>query len=994
MQTFAQMEILKMKVESKFITLNNGWKVIHDENNVGKKNKWYLGIPKENSVEATVPGYVHQFIPECRGIAWYQLDFENTLKSNDDDLFILRFAMAEWHVEAWLNGVEIGTHDGCEDEFEFDVTSQIKNDNNRLVIRVSKPYTQPVDGYEFMQIPHRNEIPVGLRPGQCYNAFGLSGQIDLLVVPKLYIKDIFLFANTKTGNIEANYTIYNAYSTSIEGEITTECSVKRSGEYVNGVTKTYTFLKGDNALKNEVKIENFLWWDIDDPNLYLVNSILTSKTTCHKQLKRCGFRTFEVNEENGYFYLNGRRIFLRSSHTGNCMPESFHHVTKKKELLRRDFSMAKAVGFNMVRFISGVALPEQLDYCDELGLMVYEETVAGWNLCDGPNAEERLRHDIFSMIKRDRSHPCVTIFGFLNETTTLPPFGNCYMYARNALTDARILDPTRLFLYNSGRFDGKAVSGEKYDSWCGSFSNPNKTVWQELWNEDTSIPHFYEEKRLKDGLPQAYKPEGDVHDYFMYPISKLRENQLRTLGHYTNKPVFVSETGIGSMFNAIWLERKFEEMHASPDAPDVKITKQMAADFIDGLKKFGFDKEYPFPIDILRESEKQHNLARTAIFNILRSNPLCNGVSLTGLLDHSVCGEGFFTFMREFKSGIADTLQNGFAPTKWCLFVSDKHTYRNRPFVVEAVLAMEDTLEVGDYPVSLKITNKDMQTVWGKDVMLHVNEEDLKYFSIPVFNQEISLDVPTGEYELRAELLKGGAATDGKLTLYITDDKDIKAEVKKIVGVSLSENVTKMLKSKGVEILPLDKAYENAVILVGEIPENERDEVWKKLNSMIQLGSRIFVASRYSFVKDKDWSYYMPLPQNEKPRNASYSRETSDWLYHKEYLLKRNHPYFKGLPTGMMNPDYFNYVISSHAFIYDYCERVPDETQAMATSLGLPWGLEDSNAMKADGVEIGTYNIGKGAMTICAFNLLENVSLNPTADIMLLNVLNEESKKL
>jgi len=43
---------------------------------------------------------------------------------------------------------------------------------------------------------------------------------------------------------------------------------------------------------------------------------------------------------------------------------------------------AKAAGFNTIRFIAGGAYPEQLDLCDEIGLMVYEESSASWFLCD------------------------------------------------------------------------------------------------------------------------------------------------------------------------------------------------------------------------------------------------------------------------------------------------------------------------------------------------------------------------------------------------------------------------------------------------------------------------------------------------------------------------------------------------------------------------------------------------------------------------------------
>ena len=117
------------------------------------------------------------------------------------------------------------------------------------------------------------------------------------------------------------------------------------------------------------------------------------------------------------------------------MPGSTWLLSEDPSLLRKDFSMAKAAGLNMVRFISGAALPEQLDLCDELGLMVYEEPVSSWLQGDGPRSKELYLYDLLTMIKRDRSHACITIWGLLNETVPDPPFGDCCFIARDAIPD-------------------------------------------------------------------------------------------------------------------------------------------------------------------------------------------------------------------------------------------------------------------------------------------------------------------------------------------------------------------------------------------------------------------------------------------------------------------------------------------------------------------------------------------------------------------------------
>ena len=46
------------------------------------------------------------------------------------------------------------------------------------------------------------------------------------------------------------------------------------------------------------------------------------------------------------------------------------------DLARRDLLDVKVMGFNAIRFIWGGAERYQLDLCDEIGLMVYEESFA------------------------------------------------------------------------------------------------------------------------------------------------------------------------------------------------------------------------------------------------------------------------------------------------------------------------------------------------------------------------------------------------------------------------------------------------------------------------------------------------------------------------------------------------------------------------------------------------------------------------------------------
>jgi hypothetical protein len=131
--------------------------------------------------------------------------------------------------------------------------------------------------------------------------------------------------------------------------------------------------------------------------------------------------------------------------------------------------MAKVAGYNCVRFIAGMGLSEQMDFADEIGLMVYEECLAGWNLGDSPDMKRRFELSVREMILRDRNHPSITIWGLLNETGDGPVFRT----AVESLKLVRELDDTRLVLLSSGRWDCHPN--------IGSVSNPGSDRWEHEW---------------------------------------------------------------------------------------------------------------------------------------------------------------------------------------------------------------------------------------------------------------------------------------------------------------------------------------------------------------------------------------------------------------------------------------------------------------------------------------------------------------------------------
>ena len=76
---------------------------------------------------------------------------------------------------------------------------------------------------------------------------------------------------------------------------------------------------------------------------------------------------------------------------------------------------------------------------------------------------------------------------------------------------------------------------------------------------------------------------------------------------------------------------------------------------------------------------------------------------MTGTIDSAMPAKGSSRTFRELKPGTVDAVFDGWYPLRWCLFAEPVNVYRKTPVRLEAVLANEDVLAPGEYPVRLQV---------------------------------------------------------------------------------------------------------------------------------------------------------------------------------------------------------------------------------------------------------------------------------------------------
>ena len=1091
----------------------DGWRIATDSKNEGREANWFAA-PREEAKPTKVPWIIQDAFPGYHGVAWYWREFDAPTNPHTGGRNLLRFWAVDYLAEVWLNGTCVGGHEGGETPFVLDVTDAIRtgtNQKNLLAVRVLNPTHERIDGIVLNETPKQARV-IPYHAGAAYNHGGITGSVELLAVPPVRVEDLFAQAEPKTGTIKIQANVRNAVKTAARGRLEFAVAPAASGETLRVVAVERELAPGDTLVEAEVKIDQPRLWELNDPFLYRV----TARVGDDERSVRCGFREFRF--ENGFFRLNGRRIFLRSTHTCNHFPVGLK-LPPDPDMARRDLLDLKVMGFNMIRFIWGGAERSQLDLCDEIGLMVYEESFASWPMQNSPELAERWERSLSELIRRDRNHPSVVIWGLLNEVRDTPHF----RLAAASLPLVRQLDPTRMVFLNSGRWDLAGVNDEvfsKLDIWHSEASrepwatlNPSAQPFQTPFNftwpprqvalhpgprgrysvvrwtspatdrysitatftglfKATTDVHLFHNGRtyftsqlniggspntathkselalskgdtidfvvgwgngsygsdstaltatiesaagrkfdLAADFPRDKNPAGpwscgwlapadkpdpatfvlytesrykprprygslanpgsaewedlvtDHHSYPRVPHTASTIESLRTDGG-DPLPLFLSEYGIGSAVDLWRVTRHFERL-GKTEVEDAQFYRDKLDRYLADWKRWKLDELYARPEDFFSESLRKMAGQRTLGLNAIRSNPNIVGYSLTGMNDHVSCGEGLTTTFRELKPGTVDAMFEGFAPLRLCLFAEPVNVYRGTRIRFEAVLANEDALAPGEYPVRLLVIGPQHQRIFQKTVNVTIGKDSP--FALPIFAEEIVVDGPSGRYRFVASFERGGAATGGETEFYVADPAEMPAVRADVVLAGDDAELAKWLAGHGIRCrtLAAGEPSQHEVILVSKTPL-AFEELWRR----VERGATAVFLSPDVLRKGDQSLGWLPLA------NKGTASPIRGWLYLKDEWAKR-HPIFDGLPAGGLMDYTF------------YREIIPDTVLAGQD----PPAEAVAGAIKASqdyssGMMLAVYESGAGRFILNTLLIRENLGAHPVAERLLRNLLN------
>jgi len=466
--------------------LNGKWDAIIDLYDQGRKNKIYLNKKPEtkidfyeysfdNGLRLNVPSDWNSQMPELKyyeGTVWYARRFD-VAKQGDKRLF-LYFGAVSYRCRIYLNGKEIGQHEGGFTPFQIEITDAVKEKDNFLAVEVNN--TRTVDAIPAMAF-------------DWWNYGGITRDVFLVSTPKVFIEDYFIQldkhkANQIDARVKLSDKVANAPVTIEIPELQLKQTLKTDA---NGEVKTSFLTK---KLKR---------WSPSSPNLYQVK-VSSQSDYIEEQI---GFRNVWVKGED--IYLNDQPIFLKSISFHEEIPQRKGRAFSQADAVML-LSEAKALGCNMIRLAHYPQNEYIVRLAEKMGFLLWEE-IPIWQGIDFENqaTKEKAGKMMQEMVMRDKNRCALTFWGVANETQPSAPRNAFIKYL---IETTKAIDTTRLITaaFDLVRFNKDrqvfvmddpfikeldVVAVNKYMGWYHPWPvTPDKATWDVAKGQPLIVSEF------------------------------------------------------------------------------------------------------------------------------------------------------------------------------------------------------------------------------------------------------------------------------------------------------------------------------------------------------------------------------------------------------------------------------------------------------------------------------------------------------------------------
>lgn len=360
----------------------------------------------------------------------------------------LRFDSVHSQCRVWVNGQEVGSHEGGFVPFELDITEAARVGDNTLTVAVKNESLADALASATQYAGH----PLG----------GITRKVTLFAVPpvNLAAQSLVTTLDARSQNAALKLRLELANESKVAwGGGALRFQLRGPGDQWVALEPTeypLPAIGSGQVLTQELSlpVASPKRWDPEHPTLYTLRTELSSGAHSGMVVaQRFGFRQVEVR--GNQVLVNGQPIKLH----GVCRHETHPLLGRSlaAEWWRKDAELFRAANVNYIRTSHYPPAEEFLDACDELGLFVECEAALCWVRDGGhPKHFPQLMRANLENIACNRNHPSVIIWSLANESNWNPAFAE-------VLKRVRALDPSRATSFHDQCWGGAVEATSQAD---------------------------------------------------------------------------------------------------------------------------------------------------------------------------------------------------------------------------------------------------------------------------------------------------------------------------------------------------------------------------------------------------------------------------------------------------------------------------------------------------------------------------------------------------
>lgn len=412
-------------VRTDWMNLNGLWDYAITRDSVDHPASYAGKILVPFPVESALSGVMTHFDEHNR--LWYHRTF--TLPPSWHGKHIrVHFGAVDWSCEVWVNGHDIGRHQGGYDPFTFDITGVLHWNGPEDIVVAAEDPTDDGDQPRGKQ----SRKPEGIF---YTSTSGIWQTVWLEPVPQPCIDSLKTVPDVDSQSLHL-WAAVNSFSDNLRVQAT----AFSGGREVASVTG----LPNSELLLN---LPDSHLWSPDDPFLYdLKVTLKDGEKVVDSVDSYFGMRKIALRKDDQGIMriaLNDHFIFELGTLDQGFWPDGIY-TAPTDGAMRSDIEFLKQSGFNLIRKHVKVEPQRWYYWCDKLGMLVWQDMPSANNATK--DGRRDFESELLHMIDNLRDHPSIVTWVLFNE--------GWGQYDTESLTQwIKGMDPSRLVDDASGWTD-------------------------------------------------------------------------------------------------------------------------------------------------------------------------------------------------------------------------------------------------------------------------------------------------------------------------------------------------------------------------------------------------------------------------------------------------------------------------------------------------------------------------------------------------------------